>query len=115
MANTKDYVWFVEPLGDASHVNEVIYRALDTAVGSDENMLTQKICADGKPHNLWNCSRENAKRLWDSRGSSGITIKIWVKKGRGKIRDADFLFKSQPCPKARQLLKQVKQQKATSP
>lgn len=109
MYTVREYEWFVEPLGDVSHANEVISRALNTAVGNDENLLTQKTCADGRPHNLWDCSREDARRLWDSRESAGISIKIWCKKGRGKIRNADFLFKSKPCPRARMALRQLKQ------
>jgi hypothetical protein len=102
---TKGYEWFVEPLKDVAHANAVIARALEEEVDDAHSFCRNKLCADGKVHNLWSYSWENVMRLWSSRDSLHIAIKIWGRKDGGKIRDCTFLFrgrrrrisKTNPC------------------
>ena len=92
----RKYRWYIEPLGNVAHANEVIARWLHEETDA-ESACNEKVCEDGKKHNLWDChSRNAAEKIWQSRDSLHITIEIWSKEGGGKIRKITHLFRHRP-------------------
>ena len=89
----KDYEWFAEPTGDKAHANKVIARKLRQEVDNPESLYADRLCADGKRHDLWGCSQEEARDLWKGKDSTSISIQIWNKEGDGKIRNCTHLFR----------------------
>jgi len=86
----KIYIWLVEPLNKRS--NETIYE-YSTNIDLDAT-IEPAICADGKKHNLWECSIEAINFLCSSRQDLNLKFEIWGKQGyHGKIRKKTFLFK----------------------
>lgn len=48
-------------------------------------------CSDDRAHDLWECDWTLAERLWRDRKELEIQIKIWRRRGLGKIEPApDF-------------------------
>ena len=91
----RSYLWFVEPLGNVTHTNEVISKNLEESADDSHNFREGIICSDGQKHNLWYCaSYEQAKNFWRSRFTLQIDIKIWCQEGQGQIRPHAFLLKS---------------------
>ena len=104
-AKVREYTWFVEPLKDVSHCNAVIARALGEET-SAENFCEQVRCLDGRKHNLWRCTHELAKSLWDSQRNLKISIRMWNREGNGAIRDCTVLFRKT----MRRIIQQQQQQ-----
>lgn len=85
------YIWFVEPLKNIAHANEVIARFLGEEVDDAHSFHRNAHCSDNNDHRLWDCgSKEKAKELWDSKVSLQIKIKPW-RQGYGKIRPYSFI------------------------
>jgi len=87
------YTWFAEPLGDVAHANKVIARFVEELVDVSPSFHENIRCADGKKHNLWDLPQSAAAKLWASRNSLDVSIKIWCREGGGKIKDCTFLFR----------------------
>lgn len=82
MAKKRECIWFFEPLD--SRTNEII--AKSPGVGAEDCHLGI-ICADGKPHNLWEVPSGTALMLHRSRNDMKTKFRIWEKQGQGKIYD----------------------------
>lgn len=86
MREKRVYTWFLEPLD--SQTNQAIAGEVP-----ESNLNRGMRCADGRPHNLWECSYKIVAFFWKSKEKMGLRFKIYVKEGGGKIRDGSFLFK----------------------
>ena len=85
------YIWYIEPIGDRT--NKAIYEYCKNI--SLDDIIEPAICADGKKHNLWECSFETAMYFYESKQNLNLRFEIWGKQGfKGKIRKKTFLFTS---------------------
>lgn len=83
-ARKRTYHWFVEP-GDA-HTNCTLSAWL-----SDQNAIAGKCDDKGKPHDLYEVDGRQLDALRKSKAQLGISFKVYVQEGNGKMRLASFL------------------------
>jgi hypothetical protein len=80
------YTWYVEPLN--KQTNDVLASTLEE-ISFYENI----ICADGLPHNLWQCPVAFISCLkQSSAGVPSIKFRVFNCKGNGRIRECTFLY-----------------------
>lgn len=73
--------WYVEPLD--AHSNEVISRTL-----SADNAAALLPCESGKGRNLWFCDYAFAKKMQQDQIQLQVRVRIWRRRGSGKIEKA---------------------------
>jgi len=92
-----DTTWYVEPL--SSHCNKVISDELPAEAA-------QKLwCSDGRKHELWECDWTLAERIWRDRDELQLrVVKIWRRRGLGKIEPAPNFSNLQKQARRKRLL-----------
>ena len=79
--------WYVEPLD--AHTNEVL--AKNQEFLSEEPVLHDVRCGDGKTHRLYVCKNySNVNELRNSRMELRLKFTVWHQQGQGQIREWIF-------------------------
>ena len=79
--------WFVEPLDPVT--NAAIAEFL-----TDTEIHYGKTCADGQPHDLWDCDYRFVARLLAATEWSKLKFRIFRRRGGGKIERWKFASKN---------------------
>lgn len=80
------YSWYVEPMGNVAHANEVFARALGD--GAERRELEDE---NGMPHNVWECpSYSFVTDLRKSRDTLQINFRVFSRRGNGPLRQPPF-------------------------
>lgn len=79
---------------DDADTNRVI--AGDLAERAEENVLPNRLCADGVVRNLWECPPGLVRRLAKNRRSLGLKFSVFYRRGAGPIKHWLFSFGKPP-------------------
>ena len=77
MAKKKTYQWFIEPIGNAAHSNDVIRKYPE---GSDEDAGIE-YDKQGHPHPVWQRTHMQMMRLRASQETTNAKINVWRRLG----------------------------------
>ena len=106
MAKKREYTYFLEPAKrNFSHTNEVVSKMLaDSASTSSDSsagtsMIRDRVCADGKTHNLYYCPSGLLFMLWTIKADLKINFRIFCQEGNGQIRDVTNWYRKRHTTK----------------
>ena len=78
--------WYVESMGDVARAHKIIAQFLEEC-HVYSSFHKDLFCADNRLHNLWDMPHKLLAKLWGSKGSLEIDIRVWRQRGSGWIRD----------------------------